>query len=133
MRSLQQLEDAPASVGKFPLLSFAFPRGNNAQQNRSMYDYVNDVILTIKNNYENPYILTGGDINRREHTQLTRDYADISLIKTGPTRVGAVLEMFFGNFNSTIVDKGTLEPIQSDDDIASDHRTVFVKFRILWI
>ena len=35
-----------------------------------------------------------------------------------------------GNFNDMIVDKGTVEPIVSDEGVPSDHQTVFATFRM---
>ena len=115
---------------KVAIVVLYVPPWYNAQQNRSLYNYVNDVILTIKNNYENPMILLGGDLNRRDHTQMTRDYPEITSIRTGPTREDSVLDIFMSNFNEMIVDKGTLEPIESTEMVSTDHRTVFVKYRM---
>ena len=106
------------------------PPWYNAQQNRSLYSYLNDVVLTLKNKYENPIILLGGDFNRRDVKEAVRDYSDMSIIKTGPTRGDAVLDIGIGNINETLIDQGTLEPIQSDGGVPSDHRVVFFKFRM---
>ena len=69
------------------------PPWYNAQQNRSLYNYVNDVILTLRNKYENPMVLLGGDLNRRDDAAMTRDFSDIARIRTGPTRGNATLDI----------------------------------------
>ena len=60
------------------------PPWYNAQQDRSLYVYLNDVILAIKNKYENPMIVLGGDFNRRHVKEATRDYPDMLIVKNWP-------------------------------------------------
>ena len=106
------------------------PPWYNAQQNASLYGYVNDVILALKNKYENPMLVLGGDFNRRDHRQMVRDFPEMKAISTEATREGAVLDILLTNFNDLIVDKGTAMPIENDDGVPTDHMTVFSTFRI---
>ena len=42
------------------------PPHYNADQNRSLLNYTNDVLMAVKSKYEDPYIVYGGDFNRRD-------------------------------------------------------------------
>ena len=52
------------------------------------------------------------------------------VIQTGPTRDGAVLDIFLSNFNDMLVDSGVAAPIQTGEGVASNHDTVFATFRV---
>ena len=106
------------------------PPWYNAQQNRSFYSYINDVILALKTKYENPIILIGADFNRRDMREATRDYPEMAPVLTGPTRDQATLDAFVSNINSMIIDQGTLDLLYSDEGVQSDYRAVFCSF---WI
>ena len=115
---------------KIAVVVLYVPPWYNADQNRSFYAYINDVIMSIKSKYDNPMILIGGDFNRREHKQCVHDYPEIKPVITGPTRGDAVLDIIMSNFNELLVDSGVAPPILSDDGTATDHNTVFTTFRI---
>lgn len=101
------------------------PPWYNADQNRSLYSYINDVILAIKNKYESPYILIGGDFNKRSVSEATRDFPEIKQIVTGATRGDNVLDIMTCNFSGSLVDCGTSNPIEDQFGIGSDHLTVY--------
>ena len=89
------------------------------------------MLSVLKNQYENPMILPGGDFNNRSVNESTREHSDMKSIATEATRGNAVLDIFASNFNSLLVDRGTVESIMSDlVGVYSDHRTVFTSFRI---
>ena len=126
-----QTRSASCHRKKIAFVVTYIPPWYNAQQNRSMYSYINDVvILTLKTKYENPMILIGGDFNRREIKEATRDYPEIGPIRTGPTRGDAALDIFASNFNNLLIDQGTLDPLETDHGVESDHRAVFCRFRM---
>ena len=61
---------------------------------------------------------------------MTCDYPEITPICTGPTRDGAVLDILMENFNNTLVDQETLDPIRCKDGIDLDPMIVHAKFRM---
>ena len=102
----------------------------NADQMRSFYRATNDALMAIKNKYSNPYVLVAGDFNRRSFTEEFREYPEIKVIPSGPTRQGAVLDIMGSNFNYLLFDQGTTTPISTVDGVDSDHMTVISQFRM---
>ena len=115
---------------KIVVINVYIPPWYNAQQNRSLLSYTNDVVLALKNKYENPYIVMGGDFNKRDFKAAVQEHPEIKPIKTGPTRNNAVLDILGTNFNELLLDSGTVDPIWSQEGVESDHRTLFNKFRM---
>ena len=91
---------------------------------------MNDCVLALKNKYNEPYIVLGGDFNRRNLQEATREYPDIKPVTTGPTRGLSTLDIIASNFNESIIDCGTLDSIFNEEDVASDHKTVFCRHRM---
>ena len=106
------------------------PPWYNADQNRSFYNYVNDALLALTSKYDDPYIMVGGDFNRRDFKEATRDHPSVKLITTGPTRNHATLDLVGSNCNEDVINSGTVAPIRSSEGTHTDHKTVFVRFRI---
>ena len=117
---------------KVLVLGLYIPPWYNAQQNDSFCTYFNDCLILLKSRYDNPYIVVAGDFNRRDFKKVTRDHPDIKQVVTGPTRVGAVLDIIGSNVPDQLVDQGTTDPLTSDDpDRAdADHRVVFASVRM---
>ena len=115
---------------KVVVLVIYVPPWYNAEQNRSLFNYTNDALLALSNKYDNPYFVVAGDFNRRDFNQATREYPQIKSILTGPTRNDAVLDIIGSNMNDSIIDKGVVAPIISNDEVESDHSTVFCQFRM---
>ena len=102
----------------------------NAEQNRSLYRKLNKTLFVLKDRYENPYVILGGDFNRRDARAATLEHPELKIVSTGATRDGAALDLVLSNFNHSVIDAGTVDPIRSDTGASSDHRTVFVSFRM---
>ena len=115
---------------KIVVLVVYVPPYYNAEQNRSLFKYTNDAILALKNKYEDPYFVIGGDFNRRDFNLATSEYPEIKSISTGPTRGDATLDIIGTNMNDTLVDSGVTAAIESDAGSVTDHMTVFSQFRM---
>ena len=102
----------------------------NADQNKSLFKYVNDAIQALKNKYDDPYVFVGGDFNRRNFKLATSEHPEIKEINSGATRGSVSLDIIGSNTNDILVDNGTVEPICNEDGIRSDHQTVFSSFRM---
>ena len=87
-------------------------------------------ILAENQKYEDPYIIVGGDFNRRDHTRATLDHPDLKPVETKPTRGQLVLDIISTNMKDMVVDKGTADPIENQAEIATGHRTVFMTLRM---
>ena len=115
---------------KIVILAVYIPPWYNSEQNRSLFRYTNDAILTLRAKYEDPYFIVAGDFNRRDFGLATSEYPDIKPIFNDPTRGDAVLDIIGSNMNDTLIDKGVTAAIHSDEGIDTDHLTVFSQFRM---
>ena len=110
----------PGQKRKIVIVVIYVPPWYNAKQNRSLYRHTNDVLLVLRNKYDSPYVVVGGDFNRRSLAEATRDFP----IRTGPTRLDSVLDVMACNFGCSVVDCGTVDPIHNFLGSESDHLTV---------
>ena len=115
---------------KIVVFAIYIPPWYNAEQNKSLFKHTNDAILALKSKYEDPYIVVGGDFNRRDFKAATSEFPDIKAVDTEPTRGTAVLDILGSNMNELLIDKGTADPIQSEEGTPTDHNTVFCQFRM---
>ena len=102
----------------------------NAEQNRSLFNYVNDVALAIKSKYDDPYIFVGGDFNPRSFRLAMRDLPEIKAADIGATRGSATFDIIASNYNDSMVDFVIVEPIWNEDGVRTDHQTLFSSYRI---
>lgn len=84
-------------------------------------NFANRSLLTLQNNYSNPYVISGGDLNRRSIAEAIADVPSMRYIDVGPTRGDAYLDVLSSNINAMIVDKGTTSPIHNEELTESDH------------
>ena len=115
---------------KVASLAVYLPPALKADQVKKCLSEVNDAIIHIKNKYNDPFIMVGGDFNRTDIKRALADHSDISQILTAPTRGTNILDIIATNFNDILVDSGVTEPIQSETGVPSDHLTVYASFKM---
>ena len=86
------------------------PPSYNANENKGCLEHICDVIISLKNRYNDPYVILGGDFNKREIIKAIREFKDIKVIKTGPTRGRSTLDIFASNLQD-IKEAGTIAPV----------------------
>ena len=106
---------------KVAALAVYLPPALKADQVKKCLSEVNDAVIHIKNKYNDPYIIVGGDFNKTDIKRALADHSDIAQISTEPTRGGSVLDIIATNFNDLVVDSGVTEPIQSETGVPTDH------------
>lgn len=94
---------------KVVVLAGYTPPNFNAGQNKSFLRALNNIITAIKTKYVNPYVLVGGDFNRRDFRLVTREHPNIKQIITGPTRGNVVLDIQACNMHDLLIDCGTAD------------------------
>ena len=116
---------------KILVVGVYIPPWYNADQNKSLYKYMNESLTLLLNRYDNPYVFVAGDFNRRDAKKVVGEFSNIKHTPTGPTRGTAVLDIIACNCTDLLIDNGTLDPLEADwlgDD--SDHKLVFARIRM---
>ena len=108
-------------------LSIYVPPSYDASQSKSCMEHICNTITSLKNRYNDPYIFVGGDFNKRELNAAIRDFRDIQIVPTGPTRGNSVLDIIATNLHDKVSEVTTIAPIHSEEGVPSDHRAVLIR------
>ena len=92
-----------------------------------------DALLLVKSTVNNPHIVVCGDFNGFNIHSVIGDYADMHLLKTGPTRGGSELDLVATNFEKDSTFSTVLLPLESDDGALSDHAFVHIQLSLIHI
>ena len=90
------------------------PPGYTVARGRACLQLINDLVLVIKNNHRDPYILIAGDFNQWEIDQALVDYLDLVEVDTPPTRGDRNIVRIFTNWSSEIQDAGCIPPLETE-------------------
>ena len=75
---------------------------------------INEISL-IKSKHDDAIICLGGDMNRRDFSQITRAFPDITTSITGPTRAGVLLDLVATNIEQFVQSSNIYPPLESED------------------
>lgn len=115
---------------KIVVVAAYVPPGLNAEASELVLQKIADLIGTFKRRYNSPYILLGGDFNKRQIEKELRIFNDISIVPTPPRRGDNVLDLVFTNFGQYIQRAGVTEPICNNIGTFTDHKTVYVNTKM---
>ena len=87
---------------------------------------INDIILKVKNETQNPYIILAGDINKFNINDAYADYNDMEELDTPPTRGPERLDIAVTNMRTETKLTRTRDPLCNDNGIESDHGLLVV-------
>lgn len=97
---------------KIVILAAYVPPNYNADRSKNMMmDFLNDCLIVLFHQYQDPYVFLAGDFNSRDVDIAIRDHPVLKVVKTQPTRGTSVLDIIATNCDDLIVDKGVLRPI----------------------
>ena len=102
----------------------------DAEESKDFLETISDAIRTFKNKYCAPYFIIAGNFNKRKIAVELREFTDIKLVRTGPTRGKNTLDLVFTNFPEFIKEFGTLPALFNADGVMSDHDAVHLLARI---
>ena len=105
------------------------PPGYDAEDTEQCLKYTNDTLIQLRRRYTDRYIILAGDFNKLDVKAATKDFPDIKVVPTGPTRGRSVLDIIATSAAGDVVDSGTSDPIETPEGVQSDHRTVFCLLR----
>ena len=118
-----------AAVGKikgikgkvFVVVCYA-PPNIPSREAKELTQMLSDLICQAKRTYDDCSILIMGDFNQWSTDDITQDHPDITEVVHGPTRGDRCIDRSFCNFGRSIIESGTLPPLEtSDSSRPSDH------------
>ena len=115
---------------KILALCLYIPPWYDADLNNRCLDHVNQVIRSLRNKYQEPYLVLAGDMNRREIRRAISGQTDLKPVLTDPTRGRHVLDIVVTSFNEYLEIAGVTDPIANDAGTETDHKTVYATFKM---
>ena len=88
-------------------------------------DYIADTVTELKRKFTDPFLIVAGDFNQWKIDEALLDFPDMKEMEVGNTRKDKKIDRIFVNFSRSVVKSGTLDPLESEDGLVSDHRTAF--------
>ena len=91
---------------------------------RQMHEYILNILDEAKPQFAECSIILAGDWPVEEAVE---DHLEIHEIPHGNTRGGRAIDRSFTNFSRSIVECGSLPPLESEEGAVSDHRIAYAK------
>ena len=115
-------------VGAYIPPNYTVARGKGCLQ------FINDLVLDIKNKHREPYIMIAGDFNQWDVCQALEDYEDLIEVVTPPTRGDRHIDKIFTNWHDDISDAGCVPPLETEllgmSKTYSDHNVQYACARL---
>lgn len=125
-----------AAVGKLPnntrkiyIIGVYISTKLKADKYHECLETLNEVILKIKTETVNPYLVLAGDFNKKDVGEAIDDFPDMALLDAGPTRSTATLDICATNFHTELITTTNHPPLESNIG-TSDHNYISYKFRL---
>ena len=106
------------------------PPNYNIQRGREALEHIENIIIDLKRKYKDPFIIVAGDFNQWKIDEALQDFPDLREEQVGPTRKDRTIDRIFTNFGRSIVESGTVPPLEPEpgyQGAKSDHRIAFAK------
>ena len=108
----------------FCITCYAPPNIPAARANK-LVEFVSDVVTEAKRKFCDSLVVVAGDFNQWSLAELLLEHPDLTETAHGPTRGDRCIDRSFTNFGRSITASGTLEPLQTEDGLESDHKIAF--------
>ena len=109
------------------IIACYLPPNYTRKKGQAALEYVGDVVVEVKK-----FIM--GDFNQWAVGDTLLDFTDIKEVEVGNTRGNRSIDKIFCNLGRSVVESGTLAPLEMDDEPEetrrSDHRVAFCKLDI---
>ena len=105
------------------------PPGYDKHRGKGALEYVEEVIIEVKRRYVDPFIVMAGDFNHWKIVESLSNFVDIEDVRVGNTRGSRSIARVFLNVSRSVVESGTLLPLETEGEETrrSDHLIVFCK------
>ena len=93
--------------------------------------HISEIVVQMKIKFQDPYLILAGDYNQWKVEEYLADFVDLKEEEVGPTRGRRSIDRFFVNFKRSVVESGTLAPLEAEQTGAtSDHRITYLRAAI---
>ena len=99
---LVTLSNLPGHSRKLLTVACYLPPNYNVRRGKEALDHIEDVVLEIKRQYRDPFIMVAGDFNQWRIQDALQDFPDIREAQVGPTRKDHCIDRIFSNFGRSI-------------------------------
>ena len=106
------------------------PPSADADTSADFLEMIGNYVRRFKNKYCSPYFIIAGDFNKRKIASELKEFTDLKLVKTGPTRGCNTLDLVFSNFLEYIKEYSTLPALFNSEGGTSDHTAVHLYAKI---
>ena len=116
------------TVRKIVILAVYMPPNYNVPKANRCHDYIENVLISIRNKYRDPHIIVAGDFNQWPIQQALAEFVDLREVLVGPTRGDRSIDRIFSNMGRSVTHSGTVPPLETEATVAaqSDHKVAYM-------
>ena len=114
---------------KLVIVAGYLPPGYDKQRGKGALDYIEEVVIEVKRRYVDPFIVVAGDFNHWRIDSSLSNFVNLKEIPVGSTRGSRSIDRVFMNVSRSVIESGTLLPLETEgeDTRKSDHMVVYCK------
>ena len=111
----------PNNTRPFFIIAVYIPPKMLAKNYHECFELISEAILKIKTECKDPYIVIGGDLNRRDIAEAIGDYPDIQILDSPATRNDTRLDVAAASFHSEVLSAESYPPLITTEDLSLIH------------
>ena len=119
---------------KFLIIAIYIPPNYTVNRGAACLQHVNNLVLHIKRNSTDPYIILAGDFNQWDIAGALEDFPELVEVETPPTRGDRKIDKIYTNWHSDIHDAGCIPPLETEGPPStrtySDHSIQYMCSRL---
>ena len=109
------------------MLACYAPPNLTALKARQLIELLSDVVQEAKRLFRDCSIVVGGDFNQWQVQDLLQEHPSLTEVDHGPTRGDRAIDRTLVNFGRSIVESGTLPPLETEEGQVSDHKVAWAR------
>ena len=113
------------SSRKIVVIAAYLPPNYSVPRAASCIEYIEGVLIEVRRQYRDPYIVLGGDFNQWSIQDATAEFVDMREIHVGPTRGDRAIDRLFCNMSRSVTASGTVPPLETEHS-KSDHLITYM-------
>ena len=123
----------PGQRRKLVVIGCYLPPNYNKARGKATLDFIMDLTLEMKRKYHDPQLIVAGDYKQWKIAEALQDFADIKEVPVGNTRDDRSIDRIFLNVSRSVVDSGTLETLETEDEESrsSNHRIAYCRMDLI--